>query len=492
MLGCHDRARYVPRTTQSCDAVAIVREHLPVFLARLEGRGLSLPGFVRDELEAFVTCGDFEQGFLVAQCQRCGDTLRVPFACKSRGVCPSCMGRRMGETAALLVDHRLPACPWRQWVLSFEGPTAVRLGYDTALLKLVCQRFAHRVMQTLRAQAKREHGLTSSRDLHAGILLVVQRFRSDLGLYVHIHALVTDGCYAREDGDAAVGAVALTDTGGPVRFWPLRGLDESHLQRVLERLHADLAEHLDQEPAPVDDATLACLQLALPGLPGPGLRAVADSPPAPRPMTASAFGMSLHAATCVDGRDRRQLERVCRYLLRPAFAHDAVVAMPDGQVRIHFKQPSRTGATFTQVPRDTFLARLCALVPPPGFHMVRYYGVLAGRHALKAAVAPRTHPSLRDPVQLPLFTVRGGLEFAALTRVESSSGPSRDPSPNRLSWARLLARVFAIDVEQCRLCGGPMRVVRAVTDPDDIAAQLHGARAPPRPTPPGQVELFGG
>ena len=50
-----------------------------------------------------LRCGDFEHGFLVAQCQRCGDSLRVPFACKSRGICPSCMGRRMAETAALLV-----------------------------------------------------------------------------------------------------------------------------------------------------------------------------------------------------------------------------------------------------------------------------------------------------------------------------------------------------------------------------------------------------
>jgi hypothetical protein len=392
------------------------------------------------------------------------------------------MGRRMGETAVLLVDHRLPSCPWRQWVLSFEGSTAVRLGYDSALLKRVCQRFAHRVTQTLRTQAKREHALASSRDLHPGVLLVVQRFRRDLGLYVHLHALVSDGCYARE----GAGVEAPADT-GVVRFWPTRGLDEAHLRRVLERLHADLADHLDQEPAPVDDASLACLQL---GLPGPVLRALAESPPPQRPMTASAFGMSLHTATCVDGRDRKQLERVCRYLLRPAFAHDAIVAMPDGQVRIHFKQPSRTGATFTQVPRDTFLARLCALVPPPSFHMVRYYGVLAGRHALREAVAPRSHPDVRDPVQLPLFEARGGLELAAITRVESS-GPSRDLSPNRLSWARLLARVFAIDVELCRLCGGRMRVVRAVTDPDDIAAQLHGARAPPRPTSPGQVELFG-
>ena len=37
--------------------------------------------------------------------------------------------------------------------------------------------------------------------------------------------------------------------------------------------------------------------------------------------------MNLHAATTADGRDRKQLERICRYLLRPPFAHDAV-SMP--------------------------------------------------------------------------------------------------------------------------------------------------------------------
>ncbi len=38
---------------------------------------------------------------------------------------------------------------------------------------------------------------------------------------------------------------------------------------------------------------------------------------------------------------------------------------------------------------DTFLARLCALVPPPGAHTVRYYGVLAGHHALRSRITPR-------------------------------------------------------------------------------------------------------
>jgi len=36
----------------------------------------------------------------------------------------------MAEGAALLVDHVLPAVGYRQWVLSFTGPLAQRLGYD--------------------------------------------------------------------------------------------------------------------------------------------------------------------------------------------------------------------------------------------------------------------------------------------------------------------------------------------------------------------------
>ncbi len=244
--------------------MAIVREHWPSFRERVEMHAGSLPAFVCDELEAFATCGDFEQGFLVAQCRRCGDSLRVPFACKSRGICPSCMGRRMCESAALLVEHRLPAVPWRQWVLSFEGPMAVRLGYDKRLLALVCQRFAKRVQQTLRRQTKREHALATSNTLHPGMVIVVQRFRSDLGLFVHLDALVTDGCFEAPEDDAQ-----------EVRFWPTEQLAADHLLSTLQRLHADLAECALDEGEPPEDGVAACVQLGLSGL-GPGLQAVSS------------------------------------------------------------------------------------------------------------------------------------------------------------------------------------------------------------------------
>jgi len=43
--------------------------------------------------------------------------VRSPW-CKGRGVCPSCNGRRMAQTAAHLVDRVIPPVPVRQWVIS--------------------------------------------------------------------------------------------------------------------------------------------------------------------------------------------------------------------------------------------------------------------------------------------------------------------------------------------------------------------------------------
>lgn|GEM_PF-2454376 len=101
------------------------------------------------------------QGF-AAICVATGDSLHVPSACKSRGFCPSCMGRRMVETAVLPVEHRLPAVRWRQRVLSLPGPPSVRLDYDRACSAGCVRVLATRVMQMLRRLTKRAHGLTSS------------------------------------------------------------------------------------------------------------------------------------------------------------------------------------------------------------------------------------------------------------------------------------------------------------------------------------------
>jgi hypothetical protein len=62
-----------------------------------------------------------------------------------------------------------------------------------------------------------------------------------------------------------------------------------------------------------------------------------------------------------------------------------------------------------------------------------------------------------------------------------------------MSWARLLKRVFAIDIEHSPQCGGRLKIITAIKEPAEIAKILTHlglpARAPPR-TPARRVDLF--
>ncbi len=114
---------------------------------------------------------------------------------------------------------------------------------------------------------------------------------------------------------------------------------------------------------------------------------------------------------------------------------------------------------------------------------------MSSGHRLRSAAAPKREAPKAMPKQLGLFVGQDNAELLAING-PLFEGQLRDRAPSRIGWATLLARVFQVDVAVCRRCGGPMRVLRAVTLPDEIAAELHGARAPPRPPPPGQLELL--
>ncbi|MFT5359101.1 MAG: hypothetical protein ACI9KE_006344, partial [Polyangiales bacterium] len=92
-------------------------EHWPRFRERAEAQG-GLPKFVEEEFDAYLRCGILEHGLVQLACRGCGHEMVVGFSCKRRGFCPSCLGRRMSDIAAHLVDSAVPAVPIRQWVCS--------------------------------------------------------------------------------------------------------------------------------------------------------------------------------------------------------------------------------------------------------------------------------------------------------------------------------------------------------------------------------------
>ena len=62
---------------------------------------------------------------------------------------------------------------------------------------------------------------------------------------------------------------------------------------------------------------------------GPGTSAPFTQPS--RPDCAAHDGFSLHAGVCVTGTDREGLERLCRYVARPAIATERLSELPDGE-----------------------------------------------------------------------------------------------------------------------------------------------------------------
>ena len=128
---------------------------------------------------------------------------------------------------------------------------------------------------------------------------------------------------------------------------------------------------------------------------------------------------------------------------------------------------------------QALLLRLCALVPPPRIHLVRYAGIFAPNARGRAAMTGRKKRDTHRPQPAPCEPSRADLPaLEAPCNVPPPNDPTR---VRRLSWATLLRRTFALDVLRCPRCTGPMRLVGVCEDPAVIRAILThlGLRHPP-------------
>ncbi len=83
-------------------------------------------------------------------------------------------------------------------------------------------------------------------------------------------------------------------------------------------------------------------------------------------------GFSLHAGVAAAAHQRDKVERLCRYIARPAVATGRLALTAQGQVRYTLKTPYRDGTTHAMFEPLDFIARLAALVPKPRVHLTRY------------------------------------------------------------------------------------------------------------------------
>ena len=173
--------------------------------------------------------------------------------------------------------------------------------------------------------------------------------------------------------------------------------------------------------------------------------------------------------------ERNRLERLCRAITRPALANERVQCNAAGQVVLKLKTAWRNGTTHIVMSPLEFMRRLAALLPRPRLHLIRFHGVLAPNAKLRALVVPARPDK------------EAGASGAAAT--EPVCAHSR---PARISWARLLERVFEIDLEHCPNCAGEPEIIAAILESAVIERILTHlglqARAPPRAPTRGHMQ----
>src|SRR5271157_5062172 len=375
-----------------------VAKHWPEFLAHAEQCDRPVPKFVQREFESYLSCGRIEDGGIRVRCPACGFDRLVAFSCKS-SICPSCSGRRMAEFAAHLVDHVLPAIPMRQWVLTFPPPLRYSLAYDSRLCSEVLRIFIGRVFSFLRQSAKTELGLRRLDQAHPGAIVALQRFGSSGNLNIHAHVLVSDGVFlANEDSDAPSFHALPVPTDAQIQH-----IAWTTCERVVALLRkrgqwldaAPETDRLAQDEPLLSSVYSASITgtLAMGPRAGKRLLRLVEAPGHPdsghEPGPRNGYGFDLHAGVRVPASDRNHLERLCRYLCRPAISNERVKQLADGKFALVLKRPFKDGTSAIVLAGEELVEKLVALIPPPRFHMTRAFGVWAPHAKLRPLVIPK-------------------------------------------------------------------------------------------------------
>ncbi|QQO55058.1 MAG: IS91 family transposase [Thiohalocapsa sp. PB-PSB1] len=330
-------------------------------------------------LHAIETCRTTALGGHVDQCDHCGHVEISYNSCRNRH-CPKC---RASQRAAWVDDRELELLPIQYFHLVFTLPEDLnRLAqYCDAEVYAILMRSAAETLQTF------AHKLW---DADLGIVSVLHTWGQTLQLHPHVHCLVTGGALKR-DGSGFVQA--------PNNFlFPVRALSpvfRAIFLRELEALRA--AGKLSHCPPELhDEADWKQLLIRL-----------------------HRHAWVVYAEAPFDS-PQHLIRYLGRYVNRIAIANYRILAVDADGVVFRYrdnrvKDPESPEAQKTmRLSGPEFIRRFLQHVLPPGFHQIRYYGLLGGSRRKANLTACRALLGLDQPEAPYIADLEGFLSKQAI------------------------------------------------------------------------------
>lgn len=448
------------RRPQETPFLDIIRDYYAPYIADRERKGRDVPWYVKKTFEGAMECGDINLGSATFACANCGLEVELPFSCWQRGVCPSCLHRRMRDRGEFIVENVIGDAPTRQWVHTFPRPLRSYLAFDPGLTSVLLSQFLGIVFALLRRKARREVGNRFGK-MDPGSMSTIQRWSSFLDLNVHFHCLVTDGVFYRDP---------VTDR---VTFHRVAAPTPAEITEVARKMCRRTCRRLARRGMwePLRDPRVGSASGSMFGRISLGKRktsrsrvvrfignATTEETDDPEEVDgAEPFDVFAGEAT-VEG-DRKALRGLVEYALSPPFTYEQVSRGEGGLVHFRLKRPRRDGATHRVFKPLEFMQTLATLIPRPRLHTTRFHGVYARRHAFRKEVVPAT---------------------AAAEAESDEKSESNAYGDLKIALAEVSRRMFARD-GRCPECQQPMLLKELVTE---TMVFRNGSRTPRTGTDP--------
>jgi hypothetical protein len=391
----------------------------------------------------------------------------------------------MAQTAVHIVDHIIPEVPVRQFVVTFPYQLRLWLAASEEMLGDVCGMIARTIMKFIISQSEAECAKPK-----VGLICFVQRFGSALNLNPHLHFIVTDGVFD-------------TKSTGREKFYYARAPNNEEAAMLIQQIAQTVNDYLVKRQFLSDrDGELLLenttdlftpdvdTEVHLPSMMASLTQRIAFGPRAGQPVTrlfdnngrlwpeqtyvefkgdrcVAHGGYSIHANTCVHATQKERLEKLIAYMSRAPIADDRIEIISDDKIRIKLKTQWHDGTTHMEFTPNEFIEKLVAVIPPPWFHLTRYFGVFASNAKERREIVPK------------IEKIEG----------DENNNPSIKKVKRRLTWAQLLKRIFGIDAERCPRCGGKLKIVEVLFPGDTLSMLLDGLGLPNAPPKPASAKV---
>lgn len=200
----------------------------------------------------------------------------------------------------------LPKVPLRHWVLTVPPALRIRLAEDEPLTRLTTRRFVAELFAVYRERIT-GHMRVAAKDLRFGAATAVHRVGAGLRLNVHVHALVLDGAYR-------------VDRPRPVFLVPPRPPGPRDLASVAAKVWARVRTHIADSVAPAASGRPDRAEAVQQPLPGTTPRTRHDA----AGVRGSAAGLQVYSGDAVPPSQRRRVQALADYVLRPGVSPETV------------------------------------------------------------------------------------------------------------------------------------------------------------------------